>query len=217
MRGFFGWFSAGVVALGACAGQSESGSGNDGGANGSATGGASGNAGGTSGSATGGASGSGGIPDVRRCEVPSDCALVAGTCCLCGVPELEDLTAINAGEAAEWSRALCAMEPPCGCPSAMNPNLVATCESGTCVAIDVREHAVSECSGDTDCLVRATECCECGASTDPENLIAVGQTGGYQALVCDPMTGCPECIPFYPPEVAARCAGGHCALVAVPQ
>jgi hypothetical protein len=200
-----------------------------GGASGSATGGASGSAtGGASGSVTGGASGSGmagtapmagasgsdGIPDIRSCELLSDCALVPRTtCCLCGAPELDDLTAVNVRSATEYTRALCAVMPPCQCASYPNPNLVATCDSGTCVAIDIHEHAVSACTEDAGCRVRVTDCCECGASTSVTNLIAVGQTLGYEALVCPPMTLCPGCAPVYPSIVTAHCTAGHCGLV----
>jgi hypothetical protein len=104
------------------------------------------------------------------------------------------------------------MMPPCGCTSSENPNLVATCESRICVKIDIRDHVVSECSEDSDCRVRATDCCECGADVNAESLVAVGRGGGYEELVCPPSWACPECEPVYPPDVGARCNGGNCIL-----
>jgi hypothetical protein len=195
-----------LLAAVGCGGDSEGGGHSaDGGESGSSTG-------GTSGAATGGSSGSGGTGDPTSCEVPSDCVLVPSSCCVCGVPELGDVTAVNLQGAAEYTQT-CGMGPACLCPTALNPNLVATCASETCQAVDIREHAVSECSDDDECRVRVSQCCECGGDTSPGSLVAVGTGLGYDELVCDPLGLCTECAPDYPPEVSALCETGRCTLV----
>jgi hypothetical protein len=203
-----------LLAAVGCGGDSEGGGQNaDGGESGSSSGGTSGaGIGGTSGAATGGSSGSGGAPNVTGCQVPSDCMLVPSSCCVCGVPEIGDVTAVNQEGAAEYTQT-CGMGPACLCPTALNPNLVATCASETCRAIDIREHAVSECSDDGECRVRASQCCECGGDTSPGSLVAVATGLGYDELVCDPLGLCTDCAPDYPPEATATCESGRCTVV----
>ena len=204
-----------LFAVVGCGGNSEdaerSENGGESGSEGGGTGGAA--TGGSSGTATGGSSGSGGVAGATSCEVPGDCVLVPSSCCVCGVPELGDVTAVNVGAAGQYLEALCAMSPACGCPTALNPNLVATCDSGTCQKIDIREHAATECGDDDECRVRVSQCCECGGDTSPGSLIAVGLNLVYDELVCDPLGLCTDCAPEYPPEASARCDAGHCALV----
>jgi len=196
-----------------CGGDSEEDRGNaDGGESGSAAGGTSGTA--TGGTATGGTAtgGSGGGSGGTGCGVPSDCTLVGSSCCVCGMPELADVTAVNQKGASEYAQ-MCGMSPACLCPTELNPNLVATCDSGTCQKIDIREHAATECGDDDECRVRVSQCCECGGDTSPGSLIAVGLNLVYDELVCDPLGLCTDCAPEYPPEASARCDAGHCALV----
>ena len=204
-------FGALLAAFG-CGGDSDAGVQRaDGGESGSSTGGTSGTGlGGTSGAATGGSSGS--TSDVTGCEVPSDCVLVPSSCCVCGVPEIDDVMAVNLQGAAEYTQT-CGMEPACLCPTALNPNLIATCASEICRAVDIREHAVSECSDDDECRVRVSQCCECGGDTSPGSLVAVGTAQSYDELVCDPLGLCTDCAPDYPPEATALCGSGHCTLV----
>lgn len=185
------------------------------------TGGASGGLGGTAGEAgapggsggDAGWAGAGNAPsDFTHCSVPSDCVLRPTSCCVCGAPELDEVAAVNADHAQEYVDAICPGGPACACPSAPNPNLLATCVEGTCRAIDVREDDASSCTSDDDCRVRATACCECGANTSPGTLIAVRSDGSYSTLVCDPGTACDECAPVYPPEATTSCESGNCAF-----
>ena len=186
-----------------------------GGASGSATGGSS--TGGAGGSATGGSSsgGGGGLPpDFTSCDVPSDCVLAANSCCVCGMPELSNMTAVNVESATEYFQSICPTGQICECATFLNPNLLATCDNGVCRAVDVRKDPASACTDATDCRVRVRECCECGGDTTPGSLIAVIRGGNaYSELVCDPQTGCAACIPSYPPEASTRCDAGHCVLV----
>jgi hypothetical protein len=129
------------------------------------------------------------------------------------MPELSDITAVNGERAEEYLQTVCPNGPVCLCPTALNPNLFATCDGGTCRAFDVREHEASSCTMDDDCRVRTRGCCECGGDTSPGSLIATAWGGTFDALVCDPMAGCPECAPLYPPEATASCESDHCVLV----
>jgi hypothetical protein len=158
--------------------------------------------------------GTGGLPpDFTSCDVPSDCVLAANSCCVCGVPELSNMTSVNVESADDYYTSICSMEPVCGCPTALNPNLLATCDDGMCRAVDVRQDPSSACTDDADCRVRVRECCECGGDTSPGSLIGVGPGNAYDQLVCDPRAACAECAPSYPPEATTRCDAGHCVLI----
>jgi hypothetical protein len=84
-----------------------------------------------------------------------------------------------------------------------------------CEAIDLRAHPVSACTDDSECRLRVPDCCECGADTSFERLVAVraDASATLEPLLCDPGTGCTECAPVYPSSVEAYCApDGHCAV-----
>jgi hypothetical protein len=151
------------------------------------------------------------------CDVPSDCTLAADGCCdACGRPTVADVDAVNRGRLDEHFADVCPLPVPCPlCPVAINPELLATCRLDHCRALDVRALSLSACSVDGDCRLRATGCCECGASVEPWNLIAIAVAGEivYQQLVCDPGQVCADCMPLYPETVEAYCADdGHCAV-----
>ena len=67
-------------------------------------------------------------------------------------------------------------------------------------------------SADTDCRLRANECCECGADVTATNVLSVSDPAAVEGLLCDPGTGCPECAPVYPDTVAAACEAGRCVV-----
>jgi len=155
--------------------------------------------------------------DWARCAVNSDCVLAADSCCgVCGAPGLDDVDGVNRTLTDEHFHDVCPAPVPCPeCPSATNPDLLATCDSLACAAVDIRQHAASACVADTDCRLRTTGCCECGGATDPSSLIAIAVTGEplYSQLVCDPAAACPDCVPIYPTDVEAFCAtDGHCDI-----
>jgi hypothetical protein len=166
----------------------------------------------------GGSGGAGGSPPVgwEVCELNSDCALTAASCCgVCGEPALGDVDAVNRERLDQHLEDVCPDPQPCPkCAVATNPDLHATCDNGACLALDIRAHGASACSADDDCRLRVTGCCECGGSTASWDLIAIRSDGEatYEALVCDPAWACDACVPVYPPDVEAYCAtDGHCA------
>lgn len=156
-------------------------------------------------------------PDPRACSQPSDCVVTANTCCgECGQATLDGSTAVNEDALATYRDSLCDDDPICpACPSAPNPELVATCEADRCEVVDLGMDALTECTSSDQCRVRTVDCCECGGATDPGSLIAIraDREGDYAALVCDLGTGCPECAPVYPSDVSAVCDAGRCTLV----
>jgi hypothetical protein len=167
----------------------------------------------------------GGEPDAGTlvhwsdCAVPSDCTLVANSCCgQCGVPTLDGMDAVNRLYTNAHYAEVCPVPQPCpDCPVGANPELFATCStvSGRCAGIDLGTSTLTECNTDLDCTIRVPDCCECGADTSPWRLIALrqDQESAYASLVCDPLTGCAECEPTYPDDVRAVCgADGHCEV-----
>jgi hypothetical protein len=156
-------------------------------------------------------------PDWRTCSEPSDCVLVANSCCgVCGPPELEDRDAVNKSRTDEHFQEVCPEPQPCPeCVEEFNPYLVATCEQQSCIGYDVRRESFTECETDADCRVRVRECCECGGTTDPYSLIAIAQDGeaAYTDLVCGGPVDCPACEPVYPDNATAVCGdAGHCEV-----
>ncbi len=154
----------------------------------------------------------------RNCAKPSDCILTSRSCCgQCGTATREDSVAIRADAANAYREGVCGEDVGCpGCFAQQDPTLIATCVAGNCEVVDLRTDSVSTCNTDSQCRVRASECCECGASTDPQHLIAISSTSGgrIETLLCDPEFGCPECAPVYPDNVRAECGmDGHCQAV----
>ena len=78
----------------------------------------------------------------------------------------------------DFQRSLCGNKSDCAsCNAQVGINtLVATCEQGQCVLVDLRNHAVTACMNASECYVRAPECCECGGSTDEYAVIALSST-----------------------------------------
>lgn len=180
--------------------------------NDAAAGGAGGGSGGSSGSAGSGATC--GAPAWKACTGPMQCVLATDDCCLCGMPELQDFEAIHQNHASK-----CTCDGPvCGCATALNPNLAASCENGQCVAWDVRTTAkYSACTDDTQCKLRmGLECCE-SCQGGEWGLVAI-RSDSESALVaaaCAPNTGCDDCVPAYPPDAHARCVAGFCSVVVI--
>lgn len=149
------------------------------------------------------------------CEINSNCVIASTTCCgPCGSSTVDDVVGVNKARADEYRKVVCPNPVACpACPTERNPDLLATCAAGSCKALDVRQHAASACTKDSECRLRVASCCECGGSVAPSDLIAVSQEALYADLVCDPMTGCPACAPIYPTNVEAGCAiDGHCEV-----
>lgn len=157
----------------------------------------------------------GGADGFDECAVPSECLVVPASCCgSCGAATRGDAVAVSRSRADAYRASVCGDD--FGCPACFmepDPTLVATCQAGRCVVVDLQLHAATECAGPTDCRVRASECCECGASITPSTVVAVSNGAAYEALVCDPGTGCPECAPVYPDDYGAFCDEGRCVMV----
>jgi hypothetical protein len=158
-------------------------------------------------------------PPLDFCTEPTDCVLAIDTCCgPCGIPTLDAFDAIHRDRTEEHRELVCPdPSPVCpACAVGVNPNLGATCDdTDRCVGFDVRTLALSRCTDDDECRIRATACCTCGADTSPYSLIAIraDAEGDYAALVCPDAVGCPECEPVYPDDVSAYCEDdGHCAV-----
>ena len=154
------------------------------------------------------------------CDVSSDCTLAANTCCgVCGMPTASDVDGVNASRLDQHYDEVCPIPQPCpDCPSALNPELVATCESGVCAVLDIHTADLSACTSADECVVRVPDCCECGADTSSYRLIAMraDRVGAYTARVCDPGTGCLACEPIYPAEATAICGtDGRCQVAFV--
>jgi hypothetical protein len=215
---------AALLLFAACGGSTSVGTGGasgGGGTGGGGTGGAGAvsGGGGTAGLGGGGAGGgtggsAGGPTDATQCAVPSDCLLLSFSCCgQCGAVVRGDAQALNKSGATEYLTNNCATVdcPPCFQPQ--DPTLLATCEAGRCTVVDLLTHPSTSCTDATQCRVRTNACCECGGPTDSDHLIAVStvSSGGYEPLVCDPDSACPECAPVYP-AVTLDCVDGHCQI-----
>jgi hypothetical protein len=158
-----------------------------------------------------------GVPDWAVCSANGDCTLASSGCCPgCGAQTLADVDGVNKHDLAVHIHDVCPQPAYCPkCATASNPNLLATCSAGACVAVDVRQESATACTADADCRLRTTGCCECGGSLAPNELIAIntGKEAAYEALLCDAHTVCPDCGPIYPTTVQAFCApNGHCAV-----
>lgn len=148
------------------------------------------------------------------CTHPTECRLIPESCCgNCGAYGHGDIQSVHVADVDAARAVACtdgAFCPACTMPDP--PDFVATCEEGRCgyVALydPVRDHRseFTECVDDDDCVLRTTECCECGARPSFDSLVSirVDRRGDYQNLVCPPDFGCPECGADYEPFFA-RC------------
>ncbi|MDQ3031274.1 MAG: hypothetical protein M3Y87_02580 [Myxococcota bacterium] len=160
-------------------------------------------------------------PDARsdarwdECTVPSECVVVPASCCgSCGAATRGDATALNRAHLGAHRSSVCTDGFGCpACFSEPDPTLLATCEANRCIVVDLQTHAATECTTPADCRVRAVECCECGASITPSTVVAISSASALEDLVCDPGTGCPECLPDYPSTFGATCDDGRCVAV----
>lgn len=140
--------------------------------------------------------------DLAACTGPGECVLSMNGCCgPCGFPTLADFTPVNEKNLAAFRKSTCpspeTVDCP-GCPTLIDKSLMSFCQAGRCAPIDLRTHPFSACTTDADCVLRTSECCECGG--DATNPITINQASraAYEKEVCKPGTGCPECMPTYP-------------------
>lgn len=158
--------------------------------------------------------------DWTACLDVRDCQLAPATCCgTCGTWTASDIVALAKVHASDYRSAVCGPTPP-GCPKCAgrpDPSLQTTCSTGHCAVLDVRTSDVSACTTDTDCVIRAPECCEPCGLVDAFDLIALNrsQVSSYLTKVCGGDVACPDCVSTYPPGISARCdtTSGHCVVV----
>lgn len=152
------------------------------------------------------------------CVTPVDCAVVGVGCCgPCEPVGIDDLMAVNVDLANSYNDSQC-RGVMCGACSdslptaATRQNFGVTCEAGHCVVFDVREHELSACTSDAECVLRASMgCCEgctAGAAT------AVNPSADLAAVVCgDVALPCLTCDPVLPPNAVPICeSNGHCGV-----
>lgn len=166
------------------------------------------------GARSGGGSPGQGDPPANICDEASDCELIPNGCCGCGVHGIEDLVAVPIDNVGAWKQWVCGdANPSCpDCEGVLNPRLYADCVGGACEAVDL-EALEGECSADTDCVAVPAACCECGASTDPSDIVSIPRDReesfvdyqcGNDGIFCD------ACL-WSPPEgLRAFCDGGQC-------
>ncbi|MFK8002715.1 MAG: hypothetical protein AB8H86_24230 [Polyangiales bacterium] len=157
---------------------------------------------------------------VGECVTPTDCVLLPESCCgSCGQPSRTDIDSVpRSGVDAQRAMA-CADPVPCpDCEGQPDPTLLPDCSMSSCTVFDLNPPAgpapgLSACEDDTDCVIRAASCCECGATITEETVVAINLEirGGYEPFVCEPGIACPECAPVYPDNLVARCLGDGAA------
>jgi hypothetical protein len=160
----------------------------------------------------------GGVHAYEACTGPGQClALVPGCCGGCGAPTLGDVAGVNSTRVDEFRAATCGdPHPACpACPTMLEPNLIAFCQTDRCTPLDVRKDDLSACSQDADCMLRDPACCE-ACNPQPFGLIAIAKAKAaeYRAQACTPSQACPRCAPVYPEGWAAVCStDGHCQAI----
>jgi hypothetical protein len=162
---------------------------------------------------------SGGSPNLDGCTNPQECVLVSPHCCGVCDGTLSDYTAVNTAAVSEYysgrgcTDVLC---EPCAAPDPLTssqPYLTATCRSGECVPIDVREEGAADCESSEDCRLRAgIGCCEACSATEAE-MVAISDTALLTELSCGAMLApCLACAPIYPETFESVCEQGRCTL-----
>ena len=176
---------------------------------------------GTGGSATGGANATGGGSSVDgSCDNTSQCTLASRTCCdVCGEAELSDFQALNVDQLDAHEAELCGDAiPMCpGCPSLpRNPNFFATCDQGTCAAHDLRTHQAARCTQDDDCTIAPAACCDCNASNEPNDVVAIHRENLdlFREAQCATATTtvCGKCAWLPPEKLSASCVDQYCTV-----
>jgi len=156
----------------------------------------------------------GGTTPWASCTANSECVVMPVTCCgTCGQASASDMVGVNRSHISEYRGDRCDVAICPACAGEPDPNLIATCEAGTCRALDVRTDPVSACTVSSDCTLRINTCCMC--SFDPPIAIRADGEADFQALVCDGDEVCPECAPAFP-NWAAYCQVNHCAAGITP-
>jgi len=153
----------------------------------------------------------GGTPGWASCTFSDNCVVQPASCCgLCGAATAEDMVGVNRDFLSEQRDEACGGGEACpGCAQQPDPDLVATCQVGVCVAESLRFHdARADCDTDDDCVLRTTTCCPTCGEADPSEIVAVNRERSYEltALFCDGAdVNCAECVSTFPPTFHATC------------
>lgn len=151
-----------------------------------------------------------------ECMEPNDCVLLPRSCCgSCGQPTRDDIDSVYVGLVDAQRAEACAEPVPCpDCEGIPDPTLLPDCSMSTCTFLDLNPPSgpapsLSACETSDDCVIRAAECCECGATINGQTVVALNreQRGFYDRYVCEDDIGCPECAPAYPDNIVAECRG----------
>ncbi|MBW2734361.1 MAG: hypothetical protein JRH20_18380 [Deltaproteobacteria bacterium] len=146
----------------------------------------------------------------RECVHPTDCALRPASCCgECGAYTRDDIVSLPHARLHDYASTHCPADAACPpCYRDPPPDLLADCTSaGACSYVDLYDPGeghrseYTSCDNDSNCVLRVTDCCECGASLSLMNLVAIRQDkrADFERLLCEPGTGCPECVLDYAP------------------
>lgn len=155
------------------------------------------------------------------CTLPTDCRRMPKACCAPCDPGalLSDFIAVRSEHTGEYRRRRGCEQIACEpCPepepgTAIEQNFVATCAEERCSMLDIREHELSACEVNADCVLRAgLDCCErCAA--DIHDQVAVRRTASLNQLLCGQDVACPPCVPQPVPGAMAMCGpNGHCIV-----
>ncbi|HEY2409185.1 MAG TPA: BPTI/Kunitz domain-containing protein [Polyangiaceae bacterium] len=150
--------------------------------------------------------------DIDHCTDNSQCMLTVGNCCACGANATSEVLALRVDAFPKFSGSRCAtVDCACGGAQSISPYLVATCQKGICIPVDLREAGATSCSSDSQCTLRSgSQCCET-CSVNPNDWIAIGNGSILSSLVCGSVPpACPHCLPQPPGGGTAVCFQGQC-------
>jgi hypothetical protein len=149
----------------------------------------------------------------RACHLASDCLVLPRTCCgQCGAATPADSIALSR----QWNQAhpyQCTGGSGCpDCFTEPDSSLVPICRAGTCEALFVSASPLSRCTANDQCVVRAAQCCECGA----RQWLAVrrDRRDDLSSLMCSG-TSCPACVGNPPANRIPVCEHGHCVVSSI--
>ncbi len=140
---------------------------------------------------------------MRNCTTHGECTLTFRNCCAsCGLTQEYDVLALRVDSPSPLPLGLCND----GCPDCVNTENLAlqpACIDGQCQVIDLTSYAA--CTTEADCHLRTKDCCECGGSTTPADLMSVNASFPSTPDWCGDVA-CDACLPDYGTSALATCA-----------
>ncbi len=175
--------------------------------------------GGTAGDAAAGGQASGGVrsatPSETACGKNSECVLARTRCCQCNVFDLTEGVALHRDHRSSYERATCGETATCPpCTPSSRTSLLAACEAGHCIGVDLVESPITACNTSADCKMRVNRCCGCDGVSGPLIAIASAADAAWESLRCDPDAACAECAESIPdgPDRYLLCFDGRCSI-----